>query len=161
MLAQTLAGDRLEVKPALGKGLGVFAVEALHANRFLGCYGGVLCDEADVAQSESAYLFSIGSMKCLDAENPDSEYVNWTRYMNHSACRPTVRAVVRHGPATSHTVLVGDDGWQEVQVPNGPRVEFWTLRKVEGGEELTFNYGEDYAKALKLRLEQSGEEMVD
>merc|ERR1712159_216224 len=101
-------------------GLGVFAAQHLASGRFLDCYGGEMKTDSDVESSSSAYIFSVGSGNNIDAAL-ECEGTNWTRYMNHGV-PSNVKAVVCHGPASTHTLINEDGSWLDVQVPAGPRV---------------------------------------
>ncbi len=62
------------------------------------------------------YFFEVGKNHVIDGNIPS----NIARYINHS-CKPNCEA----------------DG------PEG-KVYIWALRKIKAGEELTYDYGEEY-----------------
>ena len=116
---------------------------------------------------ESGHIFSLPCPFVIDAG--DAEYSNWTRYINHSlsSCNVVARikrvdrrelengvweeedAVVTtglfHNIPKHEAMFWGDKGW--VNIPDTTtsiRVEFYTSIDVEKGEELKFDYGEEF-----------------
>lgn len=160
-VAQTLGGDVIRIKPAGCKGLGAFAAAAIPADRYLECYGGEHRLDEEVAISSSAYLFSLGGGRCIDAAE-GCEGITWTRYINHArAHRANCVARVCFGPATAHCIVTDDGSWIDAEVPPGPRVEIWTTRPIQAGEELIFDYGREYADHLKRECEANGSPFVE
>merc|ERR1712194_241352 len=143
----TMCGDTLEVRPSVGKGLGVFAVVSLPRGRFLGCYGGELRFDSEVVDSSSEYLFSLGDGRNLDAAR-DCSGTNWTRFLNHCSREPNVEARICRDAGLEHMVFLEDGSWIEVEVPPGPRVEFWTRADIQAGDELCFDYGREFGAIL-------------
>lgn len=157
----TVGGDALVIKASPGKGLGVFAVGAIPPDHFLECYGGELRCDGDVLTSTSAYLFSLGGERCIDASD-GCEGTTWTRYMNHArAPRANCVARVCFGPATSHCVVAEDGSWMDANVPAGPRVEIWTSRSIRPSEELAFDYGREYADRMRQECQAQGITFVE
>lgn len=68
---------------------------------------------------------------------------------------------VCHGEATTITIFDEHGGWVEAPVPDGPRVEFWTSKQLEAGEELAFNYGFSYVESLQADLAAEGKQLID
>ncbi|KAF9029058.1 SET domain-containing protein [Hymenopellis radicata] len=117
----------LEVKESKW-GRGLFAAEAIKKGEFISEYVGELIYDATVdSRSELAnhrgrsYVFRLNSEVSID-----SSYIcNETRYMNHSKedanCIP------------------------EVKLVNGEhRISFHALKTIASGEELLFNYGDEF-----------------
>ena len=124
---------------------------------------------AELPQAHAAELnrtqtrvFSLGGGWNLDAQDPSQS--NWTRFINHSAVAPNVRACVRRDADVLFVLLhrdgVGaddDDGddddtaaWRDLEV-DGARVELWTTRAVCAGDELLLNYGPEFAAWIARR----------
>lgn len=100
-------------------GLGMFATRAIKRNAYIATYRGrrVDNDEADRLDARgSKYLFQLNSKWTIDG----SPRWNKARYINHS-CRPNARPVGRRCG-----------------------IVFVALRRIEPGEEITFNYGREY-----------------
>lgn len=99
-------------------GLGLFAAADIPRHRRVMEYGGWLISvqEGDKLEDRNRYVFNINSRLDLDG----SPRWNTTRYINH-ACRPNCEAIT-----------VGD------------RIMITTIKKIQAGEEITFNYGKEY-----------------
>lgn len=111
------------VRPSPGKGLGAFASRHLPVDIILGDYTGEILSRAK-PESTGDYLFRIDESVLVDAENLDKSC--WTRYINHSS-EPNLRV-------KSLPFAYGGK----------PRIWFVTLRDIEPGEELCFDYGPEY-----------------
>ncbi len=101
-------------RSATGKGL--FAEEAIPKGACIIEYIGVLVSEEEAAGDNGKYLFEVGKNKTINGNIK----ANTARYINHS-CVPNCEA----------------DG------PEG-KVYIWALRNIQAGEELTYDYGEEY-----------------
>jgi SET domain-containing protein len=99
-------------------GLGLFAEQVLPAGACVIEYTGRMLTDEEYARSRSKYLFTVGK-KVLDG-TPRS---NRARYINHS-CVPNCAPTVHKG-----------------------RVYIHALRDIQPGEELAYNYGEEYFDA--------------
>jgi SET domain-containing protein len=97
-------------------GLGLFTAEPIPKGKLVAEYTGVLISEKAVDKSRSRYLFDVGTDGALDG-SPRS---NRARYINHS-CRPNCEAQVRRR-----------------------RVFIRSIRNIQAGEELSYDYGKDY-----------------
>jgi SET domain-containing protein len=101
-------------------GTGAFAVENIPARKKLGNLGGEIISlrqaRKRAAGKKRVAMVEFGNGKALDA----SVNSNQLRYINHS-CRPNTYMRVAYD-----------------------KVEFYTLRKIIKGEELTCNYGETH-----------------
>lgn len=100
-------------------GLGLFATMPIKKGTWLLEYTGVLLSNAEAEEKENRgalYLFEINSRWTIDGF-PRS---NIARYANHS-CKPNM----------------------EVEIVK-KRILLRTIRNIEPGDELTYNYGQDY-----------------
>jgi len=140
------AGVRVGASP--GKGLGAFATRAFTADTVVGDYVGERMSQRDVdarykrrdptwrdrvwlasraARGVTAtgdYIFQVEPDLYVDAEDPKT--ANWCRYVNHSP-DPNMRV-------KSLAYAFGGE----------PRVWFVATRDIAPGEELAFDYGDDY-----------------
>ena len=102
------------------QGLGLFAASPLPARRKLGELGGELITEREARRrarvSDCIMIVEFGDGFALDATRSESPF----KHVNHS-CEPNAFMRVCRG-----------------------RVEFYALRRVEPGEELTCDYGETH-----------------
>jgi hypothetical protein len=101
-------------RSAAGKGL--FAEEAIPKGARILEYTGRAVPQAERLKDWGKYYFEVGKNKVIDGNIPS----NVARYINHS-CAPNCEA----------------DG------PEG-KVYIWALRNIKPGEELTYDYGEEY-----------------
>lgn len=113
-----------EVKPSsvMGAGQGLFVRRAFVEDELLGPYTGELITYIDLAAgrfSGSDYLLGITETYLIAGEGPQA---NYTRYINHSL--------------TPNALLVVSARWK--------RAHFVATRTIEPGEEVFFDYGEEY-----------------
>jgi len=106
---------RLNVKRA-SAGLGLFAGEAIPKGACVIEYVGTPMTNAERNASNSRYLFEINSKLTIDG----SPRWNTARYINHS-CRPNCEVTIAKG-----------------------RIWIFARRNIKPGEELGYDYGEDY-----------------
>jgi uncharacterized protein len=100
-------------------GLGMFAVKPIRRRTHIVAYRGPLLAEEEAERREardSRYLFILNKKWTIDG----SPRWNLGRYVNHS-CRPNAEPVSRNGGI----VIV-------------------SMRRIEPGEEITYDYGKDY-----------------
>jgi SET domain-containing protein len=100
-------------------GLGLFAFKALKRGVTVATYRGrrISTEEAGRREARGArYMFELNRRWTIDG----SPRWNKARYINH-ACRPNAKSVKRNGGI----VIVA-------------------LRRIEPGEEITYDYGQDY-----------------
>ncbi|TGK01360.1 SET domain-containing protein [Leptospira langatensis] len=105
-----------------GIGMGLFPKETLIKGDTVGFYTGRILDDrlANSAKyCESKYLLWICKDHWIYGEGKES---NYTRYINHST-KPNVRLVV-------------STRWKTAR--------FEAMRKIKAGEELFFDYGDEY-----------------
>ena len=112
---------KFKVRRSRIQGRGLFALTPLPARRKLGELGGELITEREArrrarASAESIMIVEFGDGTALDATRSESPF----RYVNHS-CEPNAFMRLYRG-----------------------RVEFYSRRRVEAGEELTCDYGETH-----------------
>jgi len=100
-------------------GLGLFAVSPVPKGACVIEYRGVPLTNAEREASNSLYLFEIHSRLTIDGR----PRWNTARYINHS-CRPNCEVVIHRN-----------------------RVWLFALRNIRPGEELGYDYGEDYVEA--------------
>jgi hypothetical protein len=102
-------------------GFGLFATKPIKRGVYIAAYRGrrITTEEADRREARGArYQFEINKRWTIDG----SPRWNVARYINHS-CRPNAKPVGRRGGI----VIVA-------------------LRRIEPGEEITYDYGRDYVK---------------
>ncbi|GMI01728.1 hypothetical protein TrST_g10397 [Triparma strigata] len=156
-----------EVRVSEGKGLGVFSKTKIPEGTFLGVYEGEIKDEEDDKMSNygdfgnGQYLFSVpGTTKFFDAGEGDKG--NWTRYINHSkeGCNVITKVKALEGwekwSEEEEVILEGGEfwsidkgedvwggglGWVDVEGGARKRIEFYSSKVIEIGEELSFDYG--------------------
>lgn len=101
-------------------GLGAFAAEAIPARLKIGEIRGesISVEEARIraTRHERIMIVELSAKKAIDF----SKSADPMRYTNHS-CAPNARLCIRHG-----------------------RVEFYALRPIAPGEEITVHYGETH-----------------
>ncbi|MBS1178065.1 MAG: hypothetical protein H6R06_2477 [Proteobacteria bacterium] len=110
----------LEVRPSRIDGLGVFAAQAIAGARKIGEIRGesISVDDARIraTRSERIMIVELSPRRAIDF----SKSADAMRYTNHS-CQPNARLDIRQG-----------------------RVEFYALRAIGVGEEITVNYGQTH-----------------
>ncbi|MCW5610615.1 MAG: SET domain-containing protein [Rubrivivax sp.] len=110
----------VDVQPSVIDGHGVFAAEPVPARRKIGEIRGqsISVDEARIraTRSERVMIVELSAKKAIDF----SRSTDPMRFTNHS-CRPNARLCIRQG-----------------------RVEFYALRSIAVGEEVTVDYGETH-----------------
>ena len=110
-------------------GLGLFATRAFKkGERIIEYFGRVISKEEEYS-SKSKYLFEVNSRKTIDGTTRD----NFARYINHS-CKPNCEPNIIRG-----------------------RVWIDAIKNIKVGEELSYDYGEEYVdvhiKPLGCRCE--------
>ena len=116
---------RVEVQSAGVKGMGAFAGERIKAGTWVGRYAGErLTDEQRLLRYKTEpgdYVYKISDDLFVDGQNS----THFSRYFNHA----------EHRVFSNLDVTVDEDL---------ERIDFFALRDIEAGEELTFDYGIDY-----------------
>ena len=110
----------VDVRPSAIDGQGAFAAEPIAAKRKIGEIRGESITVAQAriraTRSERIMIVELSDRKAIDF----SRSADPMRYTNHS-CAPNARLCIRQG-----------------------RVEFYALRDIALGEEITVNYGETH-----------------
>ena len=110
----------VEVRPSTIDGHGAFAVEAIPPRLKIGEIRGESISVAEAriraTRSERIMIVELSSRRAIDFSKSSDPM----RYTNHS-CQPNARLCIRQG-----------------------RVEFYALRSIAPGEEITVNYGETH-----------------
>ncbi|MBX3637621.1 MAG: SET domain-containing protein [Rubrivivax sp.] len=110
----------VDVRPSAIDGHGVFAAEPVPARRKVGEIRGesISVEQARIraTRSERVMIVELSAKKAIDF----SRSTDPMRFTNHS-CRPNARLCIRQG-----------------------RVEFYALRAIAAGEEVTVDYGETH-----------------
>lgn len=108
------------VRPSAIDGQGVFAAEPIEARRKIGEIRGESLSVQDARIRATRYerimIVEVSARRAIDF----SKSADPMRYTNHS-CRPNARLCIRQG-----------------------RVEFYALRAITPGEEITVDYGETH-----------------
>ena len=105
-----------------GAGMGLFARHAIGEEDTIGYYTGEVITEKefhDPNRPFSAYVMWVNKDHILVGEGPKA---NYTRYINHDD--------------EPNAFLVVSNRWKTAR--------FQALRDIEPGEEIFFNYGDDY-----------------
>lgn len=123
----------LSVGPSAIDGQGVFAAEAIPARRKIGEVRGesVSLQEAQARSRGQAriMMIAVSARRAIDA----SQSTDALRFINHS-CRPNASLKLNQG-----------------------RVEFYAMRDIAAGDELTVNYGETHHQGrLRCRCGVAG-----
>jgi SET domain-containing protein len=110
----------LEVRPSSIDGKGVFAVSRIGPRKKIGEFGGELISLREgrrrARRRRRIAIVELDDGKAIDAARDGNEF----RYLNHSCSPNTFIRIV------------------------GTRVEFYSLRGIRVGEELTCDYGESH-----------------
>jgi SET domain-containing protein len=123
----------VQVRPSRIDGQGVFAAEAIAAGRKIGEIRGESISVADAriraTRSERIMIVEVSAKRAVDF----TKSADPMRYTNHS-CLPNARLSIRQG-----------------------RVEFFALRSITAGNEITVSYGETHhAGRLACRCGAAG-----
>jgi SET domain-containing protein len=101
-------------------GLGLFTQAPIASGLCVIEYKGIELTHEQYMNSRSLYLFEISPKKTIDG----APRWNTARYINHS-CRPNCEIVIHRGKAL-----------------------IFSRRRIKAGEELNYDYGEDYVTRL-------------
>ena len=121
-------GMDVVVRPAgEGKGAGVFAARFIANGELIGRYEGIMRSNRTyqwahaAGLTSGAYAFQLSSGSWVDGE--DASRSSWTRYINHA---------------------YGSDANVAPYGRGRPFIYFESIRDIEEGEELLFDYGDQY-----------------
>jgi SET domain-containing protein len=121
MKKKRLNGSRFDLDVRRSRtGLGLFADEPIKRGVRIVEYTGRTLRPGEDETSRSKFLFQISRHKTIDGTLKS----NAARYINHS-CAPNCRAE-----------------------NTGRRIYIVSRRRIEPGEELTYNYGKEYFEAM-------------
>ena len=121
-------GRDVEVRPSPNKGVGLFALRDLAEGAVLDRYTGLYMDVAEYDRrfedglTSGDYVMKLNSGVLVDAE--DATRSSWVRYINHSKRKANTEPID----------LVGSLDILFIQ----------TTRDIAAGEEILFEYGDDY-----------------
>ena len=99
-------------------GLGLFASEPIEKGGFVIEYFGPIMTRKESDEKGGKYLFETSKNRVIDG----SSRKNIARYVNHS-CKPNCEIEIMHG-----------------------RVYLFAKRTIMAGEELSYDYGDEYIK---------------
>jgi len=108
---------RFVVRRSSGRGLGLYAVVPFKKGDFVIEYTGEKITTAVADTLTTRYLFEIDEKWTIDGSNRG----NIARYINHS-CDPNC----------------------EVEISEDDRIMISAIKKIDPGEELTYDYGDEY-----------------
>lgn len=114
-------------------GYGVFAKQRIPKGEVLGVYTGKL--KLLEGDSHSKYLFSFHAKALKDVLIDGKNAGNWTGLMNHS-------------PFSSHMTNVDV---KEFFYKGLPYIIFYAYKPIQKGEQLLYDYGDDYWGALNFK----------
>jgi len=109
-------GQRKYTVKRSAAGLGLYATEPIKQGEFIIEYIGERITAQEAAQRKTRYLFEIDERHTIDGATRK----NIARYVNHF-CNPNVEAEIEDG-----------------------EIHLSALRDIKAGEELGFDYGEEY-----------------
>lgn len=114
-ISEPFAKQLIKKRSALG-GIGLYTSVPLKKGTYIIEYTGEKITEEEANRRGGKYLFTINSRWTIDGKDRK----NTARYINHS-CKPNCEAQIKKG-----------------------RVLIYALKNISVGEELTFDYGEEY-----------------
>jgi len=126
----------LEVASAGKKGMGLFAKTRIKKGKFLMEYAGERMDDfelfrrygGDTESEEASYVMRVTDQEFIDCSNASRS--NLARFMNHAGSKSQKCNIEKR-----------------VARKPGGRVYFFAARDIESGEELCFDYGDEYWSA--------------
>jgi uncharacterized protein len=126
--------NRRYVVKRTNTGLGLFAVQPIPKGTRIIEYTGPLIPNEEVDKRKGRYFFGVNTKWTIDG-SPRS---NVARYINHS-CKPNAEALI-----------------------SGRRVWIWSRKNIKPGEEIAYDYGNEYfddiIKPMGCRCEKCGSE---
>ena len=145
----------VKIKNSPIHGKGVFALKIIKKGTFLGHYMGEIYKEYKVGP----YIFhshvtnekgerDLEKVEMFSIDASDIKKSNWTRYMNCSTNRE------------NENVMASRLNNKEIYEINGKKtsvegyIVFYAGRDIKKGEELLYNYGDDYMKLMGVEKYQ-------
>src|SRR5436190_3859056 len=113
-------GEQPFVVKRSATGLGLFAVNSIPRGKRIIEYTGPRVPNKEVEKSNGKYFFGVNKRWSIDGRGRE----NIARYINHS-CQPNAEAIISHG-----------------------RVWIWSRRAIKPGEEICYDYGEEYFEGI-------------
>ena len=142
--------DFLEIRYSKikGAGLGIFAKRLIKKGKFLGNYVGEMIKLEEYTKLvTNPYLFNTKVFnENYIIDGSFLEKSNWTRYMNCS-CNKEDENVFSIKCENEEVYSVENHDQFETSINNiclNGKIVFYTSRAIETGEELMFDYGENY-----------------
>ncbi|KAF2233969.1 SET domain-containing protein [Viridothelium virens] len=130
-------GSRLELRETHGKGIGVFVIcgSSIPQKTFIGDYTGMLTLREDLPGFRDTHAMEIGIGREDEGKQGmamiDGFYDGgWVRFVNHS-CPPNCEVF-------------------EMRVGKTKVLALQTVREIRSGEELTFDYGDDFFQKSRI-----------
>lgn len=114
-ISEPFSKKLIKKRSALG-GIGLYTTVPLKKGTYVIEYTGEKITEEEANRRGGKYLFTINSRWTVDGKDRR----NTARYINHS-CKPNCEAEIKKG-----------------------RVLIYAIKNIAEGEELTFNYGDEY-----------------
>ncbi len=115
----------MAVKPSRIEGKGLFAVKAIKARQKIGEFEGEMISQREARRRAKSQrhiaIVEVNNGKAIDA----AKLTYGFRFINHSCTPNTFMRIFRE------------------------RAEFYTLRRIKAGEELTCNYGASHHEGLR------------
>jgi SET domain-containing protein len=134
-------GRDVEVRPSAGKGLGVFALRRIPAGKLIARYDGAYRTVANQVKATGSITSGMYSWTlenecgrsgwCVDADDPKSS--GWARYINHSLRRENLLAQSLYPPE-----------WAAAFLPSPLAIWFESIKDIDAGEELLYDYTASY-----------------
>tara|TARA_B100001094_G_C18083489_1_gene746499 strand:+ start:172 stop:663 length:492 start_codon:yes stop_codon:yes gene_type:complete len=127
-------------------GLGIFCKKKIEKNKFLGNYTGNVYFNKTCKIDNCKYNYStiINNQKCIICAAKNNS--NWTKYMNSSLENKLKENVIPIICSNKDTYITKDNKYINL---NG-YIMFYAKRDIDVGEELLFDYGEQYNNSLKM-----------
>jgi len=124
--------NKVEVRPSQIAGEGLFATDPIDEGAFLFNYEGERLNEDEYFRrypdGKARYVACIGESLYIDGGDPTSGPARW----------------INHAPAAQANVYYRKQRFGPAQ-----NMHFYAKRAISAGEELTFDYGDDYWAALE------------
>jgi len=154
-----------------GRGLGLFTTVPIEESTFLFDYVGLVLPAQEYAERFSGlseYILAIdnasGYTFIIDAQDPDPEVSSLARYKNHAKMGlPSLPRLGLEASGPCNCLMLSESSetyakFVEAELDNvlpeqmpPPRLHVFTLRAIAAGEELCWDYGEEYWAMMAKR----------